>query len=188
MSSNLLARTIRWSAWEGGEAGLEHVEISPVEGGIELSGVAIGRKESRRFALAYRVRVDQTWRTRDARLRTAAGRVLHLESNGQGLWHANGVERPDLQGCLDIDIAASPVTNALPIRRLGLKAGEGIDIRLCYISVPDLEVAPREQRYTALEPGRLYRFESLESGFTAELPVDADGFVLDYPGLFRRLP
>jgi hypothetical protein len=53
--------------------------------------------------------------------------------------------------------------------------------------VPDLSASARDQRYTALEPGALYRFESPDSGFTAELPVDEDGFVLDYPGLFRRL-
>jgi uncharacterized protein len=27
---------------------------------------------------------------------------------------------------------------------------------------------------------------SLDGGFTADLQVDADGLVLDYPGLFRR--
>jgi hypothetical protein len=62
-----------------------------------------------------------------------------------------------------------------------------MEIRLCYITVPDLTVFASNQRYTAIEAGSLYRFESLEDGFTAELPVDEDGFVLDYPGLFRRL-
>jgi hypothetical protein len=27
----------------------------------------------------------------------------------------------------------------------------------------------------------------LESGFRAELPVDRDGLVIDYPGLFKRV-
>jgi hypothetical protein len=87
-----------------------------------------------------------------------------------------------------VDIQATPLTNTLPIRRLALQAGESTDIRLCYIEVPSLTVSPATQRYTALETGRLYRFESLESDFTADLPVDEDGFVLDYPGLFKRLP
>lgn len=187
MASNFIARTIRWSAWDGCEVGMEHVEISPLEGGIEFSGVVIGRDEDVRFGLTYRVKVDSTWRTREARLRTASGRLLHLEGNGQGLWQVNGAEHPALHGCLDIDIQASPVTNTLPIRRLGLKADEALEIRLCYIAVPSLDIAPRRQRYTALAPAKLYRFEALESGFIADLPVDEDGFVLDYPGLFRRL-
>ena len=53
--------------------------------------------------------------------------------------------------------------------------------------MPDLTVFPSDQRYTAIDSTLLYRFESIESGFTAELPVDEDGFVLDYPGLFKRL-
>jgi uncharacterized protein len=52
-----------------------------------------------------------------------------------------------------------------------------------------LLVGAERQRYGCLQAradGGLYRFEALPSGFTAELPVDADGLVLDYPGLFRR--
>ena len=44
--------------------------------------------------------------------------------------------------------------------------------------------------HTCLEKsdgGGLYRFLSLDGGFTADLLVDADGLVLDYPGLFRRV-
>ncbi|MGO4572919.1 putative glycolipid-binding domain-containing protein [Microvirga sp. 2TAF3] len=187
MPSNFIARTIRWSAWEGCEAGMEHVEISPSDGGIELSGVMIGNDDRSRFGLTYRLKVDSAWRMREARLRSVSGRALHLETNGQGTWRENGVEQPALQGCIDIDIQASPITNTLPIRRLDPKQDESAEIRLCYIEVPSLKVSPREQRYTAVEPRKLYRFESLESAFTADLPVDEDGFVLDYPGLFKRL-
>lgn len=181
----LIFRTVRWSAWEGCEAGMEHVDVSPADGGIDFAGVVIG-SESGPFALAYRLRVDSEWHVREAHLKTTSRHGLHLVSNGKGTWHVNGVEEPAFQGCLDIDIQASPITNTLPIRRLGLKPGESSDLRLCYISVPDLAVTVAEQRYTALE-SRLFRFESLTSGFTADLPVDEDGVVLDYPGLFRRI-
>lgn len=187
MSSNLIARAIRWSAWEGCESGMEHVEISPAPGGIEISGIVIGKDEETQFGLNYRIRLDAEWHVRDARLRTASGRLLHLESNGRGSWQENGAERPELQGCIDIDIQASPITNTLPIRRLDPQPGTPAEIRLCYIEIPSLKVSPQEQRYTALEARKLYRFESIESGFTADLPVDEDGFVLDYPGLFKRL-
>lgn len=183
----LIFRTIRWSAWEGCEAGMEHVDIRPADGGLDLAGVVSGGAAGATFGLSYRVRVDASWRVRDALLRLTSGRELHLESNGQGTWRENGREQPALQGCIDIDIEASPVTNTLPIRRLSWAPGESTEIRLCYVSVPALTVAPAVQRYTALAPGALYRFESLDSGFAAELPVDPDGFVRDYPGLFRRL-
>jgi hypothetical protein len=183
----LIFRTVRWSAWDGGEAGMEHVDIRPADGGLDISGVVIGREEDARFGLAYRLRLDHLWRTREAHLRTTSGQVLHLESNGQGNWRENGRDQPSLQGCIDIDIQATPLTNTLPIRRLDWISGESVEVRLCYVEVPGLTLAVRNQRYTALIPGSLYRFESPAGGFTADLPVDADGFVLDYPGLFRRL-
>jgi hypothetical protein len=185
-SRPLIFRTIRWSAWDGCEAGLEHVDLSPADGGIDVSGVVIGREDEARFGLSYRLKLDASWRTREAHLQTTSGRALHLESNGQGGWTENGRGRPDLQGCIDIDIQATPLTNTLPIRRLDWLPVESTDIRLCYVETPGLTVSPQDQRYTALTPGSLYRFESLDSGFTADLPVDEDGLVLDYPGLFRR--
>jgi hypothetical protein len=183
----LIFRAIRWSAWDGPEAGLEHVDIRPADGGLDISGVVIAQEGEAEFGLSYRLKLDALWRTRKAHLRTTSGHVLHLESDGQGHWQENGKDQPALQGCIDVDIQATPLTNTLPIRRLDLEAGESMEVRLCYITVPDLTAAPSDQRYTALEAGSLYRFESLESGFTADLPVDEDGFVLDYPGLFRRL-
>jgi hypothetical protein len=62
---------------------------------------------------------------------------------------------------------------------------------MVYIEVPQLQLKVTQQRYTCLEAtdsGGRYRFESLVNGvsqFTAELPVDRDGLVMDYPGLFR---
>jgi hypothetical protein len=44
-----------------------------------------------------------------------------------------------------------------------------------------------EQAYTCIEPDRLYRYEGITTQYTADLPVDGDGLVIDYPGLFRRL-
>jgi hypothetical protein len=44
------------------------------------------------------------------------------------------------------------------------------------------------QRYTCLEPRRRYRYAALDIDFVREIAVDADGLVVTYPGLFRRLP
>ena len=61
---------------------------------------------------------------------------------------------------------------------------------MVYVSVPTLAVSVEAQRYTCLSQsatGSTFRFESLTGDFTADLPVDASGLVLDYPGLFRRI-
>jgi hypothetical protein len=179
-------RSIRWSAWEGFETGAEHVDIRREGNEIVAAGLLIGSDEEVCYGLSYELRIDETWRIREARLSLTAGPSLHLEADGQGAWHADGRPRPDLEGCLDIDIQASPLTSTLPIRRLHLDKGQGAAIHVAYIRIPSLTVEVGRQRYTALEPASLYRFESLDSGFKADLPVDGEGFVLNYPRLFRR--
>jgi len=95
-----------------------------------------------------------------------------------------------LEGCLDVDISATPFTNTLPIRRLQLQLGESAEIQVVYLAVPEMQINCEPQRYTCLEvnpAGGVYKFESLTSVFVAKLPVDADGLVLDYPQLFARV-
>ena len=60
----LIFRTIRWSAWDGCEAGMEHVDVRPADGGIAVSGVIIAQEEGTRFGLSYRLRLDALWHTR----------------------------------------------------------------------------------------------------------------------------
>lgn len=96
---------------------------------------------------------------------------------------------PELEGRMDVDLAGLPLFNTLPILRLGLLGGEegtAHDIEAAFVGLPELEVVPSRQRYTVLGEGRM-RYESLDSGFTADLEVDAVGFVVTYPGLAARL-
>ena len=58
---------------------------------------------------------------------------------------------------------------------------------MAWVDGTALTVRAQAQAYTRLDD-RLYRFESLNgSGFTADLTVDEDGIVIDYPRLFRRI-
>jgi len=60
------------------------------------------------------------------------------------------------------------------------------DLRMLYVPFDTFEPFPDGQRYTMLTP-RLFRYEACDRSFEAELPVDEDGIVTDYPTLFRRL-
>jgi hypothetical protein len=118
--------------------------------------------------------------------------VVDLEADGSDRWHAAGGQaRADLEGCIDVDISATPFTNTLPIRRLGLEPGGSSEIDVVYVDpLPALEVRREAQRYTYLEVrehGARYLYQSVRSGFRAELEVDADGLVLDYPDLWERV-
>jgi len=113
--------------------------------------------------------------------------VLRLRSDGAGQWTgADGTALPEFDGCIDIDISATPFTNTLPIRRLILQPWQVERIRVLYIHVPTLEIESWDQRYTGLAPDRV-RYESIGSDFMRELVVDDDGLVVTYPGLFHRV-
>jgi hypothetical protein len=51
-----------------------------------------------------------------------------------------------------------------------------------------LQVTRVEQAYSCVELNREYRYEGIFRDFTANMKVDDDGLVIDYPTLFTRLP
>jgi hypothetical protein len=189
--ANARRRSICWTPiWnkdlEG--VGLEHLLLAER---VADSVVLAFDEQHGPFRLTYRLTWDESWRLRDAELIFAterSTRSLSLQTDGQGHWrHGDGQPIGDLDGCIDIDIWPTPFTNSFPIRREPLAVGERRQFRMAWIFAPDLTVQPQPQAYTRLSE-RLYLFESLDgSGFRAELPVDEDGIVLDYPGLFRRV-
>jgi hypothetical protein len=57
-------------------------------------------------------------------------------------------------------------------------------VRAAWVRFPELALEVLEQSYTRLGPAT-YRYESAQGTFVRELTVDADGFVLEYPELWR---
>lgn len=184
-------RTICWvHIWNKGRegAGLEHLLLTERSAD---SVVLAFDEEQGPFRLIYRLTWTESWQLNNADLVLAterATRSLSLRTDGLGHWrYRNGRDIGELQGCLDIDIWPTPFTNSFPICREPMAVGERRLFRVAWIFAPDLTVHPQLQAYTRLAD-RLYLFESLDgSGFSAELPVDKDGIVLDYPNLFRRV-
>ncbi len=184
-------RTICWTPiWnkEREGVGLEHLLLAEH---LADSVILAFDEEQNPFRLTYRLTWDESWRLRDAELVVAterSTRSLSLQADGQGHWrHGDGQLIDELDGCVDIDIWPTPFTNSFPIRRETMTVGERREFRMAWIVAPDLTVHPQPQAYTRLTD-RLYLFENLDgSGFKAELPVDEEGVVLDYPGLFRRM-
>lgn len=156
--------------------------------GVKARSVAIGGdiEENATWAVGYEVDCDPAWRTRRVKVwDIATGKQLELFSDGQGTWtEADGRARPEFAGCIDVDIRATPFTNTLPIRRLGLTPGRTETIRVVYIPLPGLEPEPVEQHYTGLGEN-LYRYESAHRDFIRDLVTDSDGLVKEYPGLFK---
>jgi hypothetical protein len=182
-----MSTVARWSDWIG--EGLEHLVLREIGDRIVALSYVIGQVDGAHFAARYLVECDLKWRTRKVRVTMAgSGGEVFLLGTGRGSWlDAEGTPLPVPQGAIDVDITCTPFTNTLPVRRLGLEAGQSADIVVAYIDVPSLNVTADPQRYTCLEPMRRYRFESLDSDFTREIEVDEHGLVVLYPGLFRRV-
>ena len=179
---------VRWEGWEG--RSLEHLALQEEADGITAESVILGRAGGQPFAASYRISCDSGWRTREVAIGLiGSSRQLLLTADGEGRWRAGaGADLPALRGAVDVDITATPFTNTLPIRRLGLSAGAAADITTVYITVPDLTITTDPQRYTCLEPNRSYTYESRDSDFRRQIETDERGLVLTYPGLFRRVP
>jgi uncharacterized protein len=190
-------------------AGGEHVLVDSSTG-LHARGTALA-VDPIAYTARYELRTDPDWVTTSLEVSTeGAGwsRTLRLASE-DGRWRTSTAERGDLDaaltasghagaglpgtedpdllfGAVDIDLTGSPLTNTLPIRRLGLlKAEPGVAHRIsvAWVLLPSLEIVQADQIYTALGDGRV-RFAN--ETFSADLVLDDDGFVTDYPGLAKR--
>ncbi|NEE03532.1 putative glycolipid-binding domain-containing protein [Phytoactinopolyspora halotolerans] len=180
-------RQIMWSPirWPGAE----HLWVCRDSTGVVADGLVIAvLDDGSPVRVSYEVVCDDAWRTRRVSVDVHGGPSVALLCGDDGRWREpGGGERTELAGCVDVDIALTPYTNTLPIRRLQLQPGESADIRTVYVRFePTLTVTTSEQRYTRLDSDAdtVYGFRS--GAFEAELPVDADGVVIDYPGLWNR--
>ena len=188
---NSRSRTICWMPlWNKDRigVGLEHLLLTER---VADSVVLAYNGEDGPFRFTYRLNWDASWQLRDAELHLTterSTRSLILQTDGQGHWrHGDGQSFAELDGCRDIDIWPTPFTNTFPIRREPMAVGERRQFLMAWVDASDLSVHPQPQAYTRLAD-RVYLFENLDgSGFQAELSVDEDDIVLDYPDLFRRV-
>nr|BFD95828.1 putative glycolipid-binding domain-containing protein [Kitasatospora sp. Xyl93] len=107
-----------------------------------------------------------------------------------GRWSVDGTERPDLTGALDCDLGLSPLTNTPPVLRHALHQRPGEHhFLMAWIRVPDLVVVPSRQTYTHLRrhPDGRATVRYASGGYRADLLLDTDGLVDDYPGLAHRI-
>ena len=183
----MIDRTVRWESLEA--RGLEQLRLWSDDNTVHAEGVVIGTRGGTPYGFSYRMVLDGGWRARLVEIHRAGPEpTIVMQSDGAGHWHdGRGIALDGVDGCIDVDIAATPFTNTLPIRRLGLAAGESADITVAYVPLPGLEPEPAAQRYTCIAPLSRYRYEGLYRNFEAELSVDDDGLVKEYPGIFRQI-
>lgn len=183
----MLEHAILWRRLDA--PGHDSCSLQPYAAGWQLVGTAVFAEDGAPCRLDYRVLCDASWRSVAARVVGWHGTReidLALSADGDGRWRLNGVDVPEVAGCLDVDLSFTPATNLLPIRRLGLSSGAAADVRAAWLDFPSLELAPLDQSYRRLGPNA-WRYESAGGSFVRELAVDDAGFVVTYPGLWERV-
>jgi uncharacterized protein len=183
-----------FAAWQHRDArdGFEVVFLHAGEHGYHLEGVTAAVEDGEAWAVHYAITLDSGWMTRSARipgLAASGEHELKLEADGAGRWRVNGAAAPYLDGCLDLDLESSALTNALPVHRLRLEVGQEAEAPAAYVRAGDLSVERLEQRYVRLEDAgtrERYLYTAARFEFEGELSYDQFGLVLDYPGIAVR--
>lgn len=179
------SRSILWRRLD--RTGMEAASIEHGNPNWHLQGTVLLEDDGRPCRLDYAVVCDSAWRTLWARVNGWIGRTQvnqRVARNLAGEWRQNGILCTAVQGCLDIDLAFTPMTNLLPIRRLDLAIGASAPVRAAWLRFPDLGLVPLEQAYTR-EGERSYRYESGGGKFTAPIEVDEQGLVLRYGSFWQ---
>lgn len=181
-----MASIAQWIPESG--VGAEHLVLTQEGQGFVAQAAVVGQRFGTPYGAHYRIEIAPDWCVRRVSIGLTDGRQLELFADGAGTWlDATHRRISALDGCIDVDLSATPFTNTLPIRRLGLAQGQRHLIRVAYVAIPALTVELVDQAYTCIEPNRRYLYEGLFRQFKAELMIDDDGLVEDYPSLFRRV-
>jgi len=183
-----------FAAWRHRDAreGFEVVFFEAREGGVRVEGHTAAVEDGEPFAVRYAIVLDERWRTRSAHVSGQSShgpRTVRLEADGRGGWLVDDQAAPHLDGCLDVDLESSSLTNAFPMLRLGLAPGDAAEAPAAYVRALDLGVDRIEQRYERIDAGtghQRYDYTSPTFDFRCELVYDEAGLVLDYPGIATR--
>jgi hypothetical protein len=164
----------------------EEFALSSFNGGYELTGKSLIVHDGIRVEISYRVETASDWATRSATVEIPALAIRHeLTVPKPGNWLVDGERRPDLHGCVDIDLGWTPATNTLPIRRLQLENRDTARIRAAWLKWSELQFIAADQTYTRTG-AETWQYAS--GNFSAELLVDDQGVVLRYgdPPIWRE--
>lgn len=161
---------------------MEICRFSNTSSGYRLEGTVLYRGRGGPSQASYQVVADAKWVTRSMHLSVSdinGESEMELTSDGQGRWKRDGEAMELPFPCFDVDIAITPATNTLAIRRLDLQVGQAQDAAVVWVQVPSFIAKPVLQTYTRVTKNT-YKFGGRYG--TYRIDVDENAVVLDYPG------
>lgn len=167
----------------------DHCRLLRADPFVALQGCVLTVAEGTPLRVDYVVVCSPDWVTRSANIHLRHGkehRVMELRRDDKGVWWRDGQEMPEMEGLIDVDLALTPATNTLPIRRLGLELGREENVEALWVEFPSLSMHRLQQQYTRSAPER-YLYQSRDGAFRADLEVDAEGVVVKYGNIWERV-
>ncbi len=199
----IVRRLVLWSGLDQWRAEVASLELRP--DAMVATGTQIG-VDPLAYRLDYELETGPAFVTRSltvAVLGESWRRQLRLVRHADGEWACEREEQGDaplppsggdlaaIGPALDCDLARSPLTNLMPVRRHRLHEEPGeVDFLMAWVSVPDLGLHPSEQRYEHVRRAdrtAVVRYVGRHRDFVGELVLDHDGIVELYPELARRV-
>lgn len=130
----MTSHTLLWRRLD--HPGHEAARLTQHESGWQLEGTAVFVHEQNPCCLAYQVLCDAAWQTVTGRVAGWVGDTavaVEIAVDAERRWFLNGAECANVAGCVDLDLNFSPSTNLLPIRRLGLAAGQTVPVQAAWL-------------------------------------------------------
>jgi uncharacterized protein len=191
------------------EQGAEYAELSLAGGRLAARSTAIGAGD-----LPYRMDLEldtgEDLITTGLAIETRGlgwNRRLDLRRSEAGVWTADvategvvdlpepGGDVAQFEGALDPDVELCPILNSPPTLRHRLfEGGSAPELVMVWVELPSLTLRRSVQRYSYRGQddagNHIVHFEAPDpegGDFVADITFDADGIVVDYPGIAKRI-
>ncbi|KUI37293.1 putative glycolipid-binding domain-containing protein [Mycobacterium sp. GA-2829] len=145
------------------------------------------------FSASYDLVTDENGATKRLAMTVTLAereRQISFARDEENMWlvrdQQNQLKRATFDGALDVDVVLSPFFNTLPIRRTGLhEHSDSISVPVVYVRLPEFSVEQATISYAGGPGSDGIKLHSPVADTT--ITVDADGFIIDYPGLAARI-
>lgn len=166
----------------------EFCAVRQQEDEAELEGTSIGLTSALEpFCCSYKILTNSALsKSRQlciSYLSPTGTRLLSM-SRSNGGWKVEADE-PFFIVADEIDLEWSPLTNMFPLRRMLEQGLMRLELKAAWVRMPDLRIERATQCYEWID-SLTARYINLESGFTALIRHDGEGFPLDYEGVWQQ--
>jgi hypothetical protein len=174
--------------WKGLDfPSVEQCTVTPTAEGNTIRSIISGTKGQQPIRVEYEIHTSAQWETLVLQVKASLGDNSWnclIEKQGRN-WLLDGRVTTSFAARAYPDISLSPFTNTLPINSQPWDE-KPHTINVIYLDILARTVHPDQQTYQRMSP-KTFHFATIHDSFHADIEVDKDGFVTDYPGLFTRV-